>query len=100
MGAAIADLTMMDGQTAAVTGSIYPELEARFRIPTPHAAPVYRNLRNGKFGKLTEAGRVSQPHTQPRMRGRRLRQRRPDILIMNMNEPPSLLPMTSRRPWY
>jgi enediyne biosynthesis protein E4 len=95
-GAAIADFDN-DGwpDLLAVTGSIYPELEARFP-EYPHRTPriIYRNLRNGKFEELIEeAGPgIAAAHSS---RGCAVgdfdNDGDLDILIMNMNEPPSLL---------
>ena len=95
-GAAIADFDN-DGwpDLLVVTGSIYPELEARFP-EYPYRTPrlIYRNLGNGKFEELIEeAGPgIAAAHSS---RGCAIgdfdNDGDLDILIMNMNEPPSLL---------
>jgi hypothetical protein len=78
-----------------VTGSVYPEVEKR--LPSyPHATPrlVFRNLGQGRFEELLEeAGPgVSAPHSS---RGCAFgdfdNDGDVDILIFNMNQPPSLL---------
>ena len=95
-GAGIVDLDN-DGlpDLFAVTGSVYPEVEKK--IPTyPYRTPrlVFRNLGEGKFEELIdEAGPgVSSVHSS---RGCAFgdfdNDGDMDILIMNMNEPPSLL---------
>lgn len=76
------------------TGSIYPEVEARFSAWPYHTPRLfYRNLRNGKFELIADSGPgISTPHTS---RGCAVgdfdNDGDLDILIMNMNEPPSLL---------
>jgi len=95
-GTAMADFDN-DGwpDIVVVTGSIYPEVEAR--IPEyPFRTPrlIYRNLRNGKFEQLIGAAGpgIAQAHSS---RGCAVgdfdNDGDLDILIMNMNEPPSLL---------
>jgi hypothetical protein len=95
-GAGIVDLDN-DGQPDIflVTGHVYPEVEKS--IPAyPWKTPriVFRNLGNGRFEELIdEAGPgVSAPHSS---RGCAFgdfdNDGDIDILVMNMNEPPSLL---------
>jgi hypothetical protein len=78
-----------------VTGSVYPEIEAK--LPSyPFKSPriLFRNLRNGKFEELLDqAGPgVAAAHAS---RGAAFgdfdNDGDIDILIMNLNEPPSLL---------
>jgi len=78
-----------------VTGSVYPEVEKKFpqyAYKTPRV--LFRNLGNGAFEELqTQAGSgVTTPHSS---RGCAFgdfdNDGDVDILIMNMNEPPSLL---------
>jgi hypothetical protein len=95
-GAVIADLDN-DGwpDLFVATGSIYPELEAR-HLEYPFRTPrvLYRNLRNGKFEELIEeAGPgVSTCHSSRGCAaGDFDNDGDLDLLIMNMNEPPSLL---------
>jgi len=95
-GAGIVDLDN-DGHPDLflVTGSVYPELEAKlpsYPAKTPRA--VFRNLGNGRFEELIEeAGPgVAEPHMS---RGCAFgdfdNDGDIDLLIVNMNEPPSLL---------
>jgi hypothetical protein len=76
------------------TGNIYPEVAARFSA-WPYRTPrlFYRNLRNGKFELIDDPGPgMTAPHSS---RGSAVgdfdNDGDVDILIMNMNEPPSLL---------
>ena len=95
-GAVIADFDN-DGwpDLFVATGSIYPELEARHReYPFRTPRVLYRNLRNGKFEELIEeAGPgISACHSSRGCAaGDFDNDGDMDILIMNMNEPPSLL---------
>lgn len=78
-----------------VTGNVYPELEAKipsYKYKTPRL--IYRNLGNGRFEQLLEEGGpgVAAEHAS---RGCAFgdfdNDGDVDILVMNMNEPPSLL---------
>jgi enediyne biosynthesis protein E4 len=78
-----------------VTGSVYPEIEKS--LPTyPFKSPriLFRNLKNGKFEELLDGAGpgVAAPHAS---RGCAFgdfdNDGDMDILIVNMNEPPSLL---------
>ncbi len=78
-----------------VTGSVYPEVE-KVHPDYPYKTPrvLFRNLGGGKFEELSElAGpAIGEPHSS---RGAAFgdfdNDGDIDILIMNMNEPPSLL---------
>ena len=78
-----------------VTGNVYPEVEKYFK-EYPHRSPrlVYRNLGNGRFKDVSaQSGPgVTTPHSS---RGCAFgdfdNDGDIDVLIMNMNEPPSLL---------
>jgi hypothetical protein len=80
---------------AWVTGNVYPEVEKHFR-EYPHRSPraVFRNLGNGRFDDVTQLSGegVLAPHSS---RGCAFgdfdNDGDTDWLIMNMNEPPSLL---------
>ena len=78
-----------------VTGNVYPEIEAQlpqYPLKTPRL--VFRNLGDGTFEELFEeaGGAILQPHAS---RGCAFgdfdNDGDVDILILNMNEPPSLL---------
>ena len=95
-GAGIVDLDN-DGypDLFLVTGNVYPELERKlsgYPYKTPRV--VFRNLRNGKFEELIEAAGpgVEAPHSS---RGCAFgdfdNDGDLDVLIVNLNEPPSLL---------
>ena len=95
-GAGIVDLDN-DGypDLFLVTGSVYPELEAKLpAYPAKTPREVFRNLGNGRFEELIEeAGPgVAEPHIS---RGCAFgdfdNDGDIDVLIVNMNEPPSLL---------
>jgi len=84
------------------TGSIYPELERRFpNYPYKSPRLIFRNLGNGRFEELVEeAGPgIAAAHSS---RGCAVgdfdNDGDLDILIMNMNEPPSLLRNDLKRP--
>jgi enediyne biosynthesis protein E4 len=95
-GAGIVDLDN-DGypDLFLVTGNVYPELEAKLSgYPYKTPCVVFRNLGNGKFEELIEAAGpgVEAPHSG---RGCAFgdfdNDGDLDILIVNLNEPPSLL---------
>jgi hypothetical protein len=77
-----------------VTGNVYPEIERRFK-EYPHRGPrvVFRN-RGGRFEDVTERSGPG-PVTPHSSRGAAFadydRDGDLDLLVMNMNEPPSLL---------
>jgi hypothetical protein len=78
-----------------VTGNVYPEIEKHFK-EYPHRGPriVFRNRGAGSFEDVTERSGpgATVPHSS---RGAAFgdfnNDGRVDILVMNMNEPPSLL---------
>ena len=88
-----------------VTGSVYPE--AQRQLPGyPHKTPrfIYRNLGDGKFEQLIEeAGPgISAPHASRGVAfGDFDNDGDVDILVMNQNEPPSLLrnDVTGKNHW-
>ena len=78
-----------------VTGSVYPEVEKRLpQYPYKTPRVLFRNLGNGTFDELeTQAGEgISAPHSS---RGCAFgdfdNDGDIDVLVVNMNEPPSLL---------
>lgn len=97
-GAALADLDN-DGlqDVFYVTGNVYPEIE-RILPQYPHRGPrvVFRNTGGNAFVNVTkESGDASVPHSS---RGAAFgdfdNDGDVDVLVMNMNEPPSLLENT------
>jgi hypothetical protein len=105
-GAGIVDLDN-DGwpDIFVVTGSVYPEIEAKFpEFPLRTPRFIFRNLGNGKFEELIdEAGPgVSAAHCS---RGCAFgdfdNDGDIDIVIINLNEPPSLLrnDLSGKRNW-
>ncbi len=95
-GTGLADLNN-DGwaDVFTVTGNIYPEVEKVFK-EYPHHSPrlIYRNLGNGRFKEVTaECGPGARELHSSRgcAFGDYDNDGDVDVLIMNMNEPPSLL---------
>jgi len=78
-----------------VTGNVYPELERVFsRFPARSQPILFRNLRNGTFTEIgEEAGPAFAAHHSSRgcAFGDFDNDGDIDILVMNQNEPPSLL---------
>lgn len=78
-----------------VTGNVYPEVERHFK-QYPHRSPrlVWRNTGNGRFENVSETSGsgITTPHSS---RGCAFgdfdNDGDLDVLVMNMNEPPSLL---------
>jgi hypothetical protein len=78
-----------------VTGHVYPEVEKHFK-ESPHRGPrlVFRNLGDGKFADvsaLAGAGATALHSSRGCAFGDYDDDGDLDVLIMNMNEPPSLL---------
>jgi len=78
-----------------VTGNVYPEVERYFK-QYPHRGPrlVFRNLGNGRFEDVTEQcgpGALASHSSRGCAFGDFDNDGRIDMLVMNMNEPPSLL---------
>ncbi|HEV7889196.1 MAG TPA: CRTAC1 family protein [Pyrinomonadaceae bacterium] len=78
-----------------VTGNVYPEVE-RFFKEYPHRSPrlVYRNLGNGRFADVTAQsgpGILTPKSSRGCAFGDYDNDGDTDALVMNMNEPPSLL---------
>ena len=78
-----------------VTGSVYPEVE-KVHPDYPYKTPrvLFRNLGNGKFEELTAAAgpAIAEAHSSRGVAfGDFDNDGDMDILIMNVNEPPSLL---------
>jgi hypothetical protein len=95
-GAGIVDLDN-DGNPDIflVTGNVYPELESSFpQLPYKGPRIIFRNLGNGKFEEMIEAAGPGVSAVHP-SRGCAFgdfdNDGDLDILIMNVNEPPSLL---------
>jgi hypothetical protein len=77
-----------------VTGSVYPEVEKQLpRYPDKSPRILFRNLGNGVFEEIENAGPgVTAPHSgRGCVFGDFDNDGDLDILILNMNEPPSLL---------
>ena len=95
-GAGIVDLDN-DGNPDLfmVTGGVYPEVEAKLaKYPMKTPRIIFRNLGNGRFEELIEAAgpAIAAPHCS---RGCAFgdfdNDGDMDVLIVNLNEPPSLL---------
>ena len=80
---------------AVVTGSVYPEVEAQFpEYPLKTPRFIFRNLGNGKFEELLdEAGPgIAEAHCSRGCAfGNFDNDGDVDIVVVNLNEPPSLL---------
>ncbi len=78
-----------------ITGNVYPEVE-RFFKEYPHRSPrlVYRNFGNGRFREVTAQsgpGVLTPKSSRGCAFGDYDNDGDTDVLVMNMNEPPSLL---------
>ncbi|HYP28584.1 MAG TPA: CRTAC1 family protein [Blastocatellia bacterium] len=78
-----------------VTGNVYPEVEKVFK-EYPHRSPrlIYRNLGNGRFKDATDEcgpGARAAHSSRGSAFGDYDNDGDIDVLVMNMNEPPSLL---------
>jgi len=78
-----------------VTGNVYPEVE-RVLVQYPHRSPriVFRNLRGERFVDVTERsgpGALAPHSSRGAAFGDVDNDGDVDVLVMNMNEPPSLL---------
>jgi hypothetical protein len=78
-----------------VTGNVYPEVEKHFR-EYPHRSPrlIFRNLGNGKFEDVSAhsgSGIAARHSSRGCSFGDFDNDGDQDMLVMNMNEPPSLL---------
>jgi hypothetical protein len=78
-----------------VTGNVYPEVEKYFR-EYPHRSPrlIFRNLGNGKFEDVSArsgSGIAARHSSRGCSFGDFDNDGDQDMLVMNMNEPPSLL---------
>ena len=77
-----------------VTGSVYPEVEKQLpQYPDKSPGILFRNLGNGTFEEISDAGPgITKPHSgRGCVFGDIDNDGDLDILILNMNEPPSLL---------
>jgi len=80
---------------AVVTGSVYPEVEAKFpQYPLKSPRLIFRNLGNGKFEELIDEagpGIAAQHCSRGCAFGDFDNDGDVDMVIVNLNEPPSLL---------
>jgi hypothetical protein len=88
-----------------VTGSVYPEVERKLpQYPNKTQRAVFRNLSEGKFEELTDAagpGVVAAHCSRGCAFGDFDNDGDVDILVINLNEPPSLLrnDVTGKQNW-